>query len=48
MDNKIIEVMVEEGDILTFPSYLMHESPVNFCDENKIIISFNIDIDHKI
>tara|TARA_R100000951_G_C2548844_1_gene151793 strand:- start:71 stop:589 length:519 start_codon:yes stop_codon:yes gene_type:complete len=48
LNNKIIEVIVEEGDILTFPSYLMHESPVNFCDENKIIISFNIDIDHKI
>ena len=44
LDKNIINVNVEEGDILTFPAFLKHESVVNTCEESKIIISFNLDI----
>ena len=33
---------VNEGDILTFPGYYAHRSPVNIFKEDKIIISFNM------
>ena len=39
-----LDLNVEEGDILTFPSFYTHESPENKNKEEKIIISFNIDI----
>jgi len=42
-DQKII-LKAEEGDIVTFPAYYNHHSPKNTHDEEKIIISFNIDI----
>jgi hypothetical protein len=32
---------VQEGDILTFPSYLVHRSPPNQIDSLKTVISFN-------
>lgn len=35
---------IEEGTIVTFPGYFEHESPVNNSNQEKIIISFNIDI----
>ncbi len=41
-DEKNIDV--KEGEIITFPSYWNHCSPVNIYDEPKIIISFNFDI----
>ena len=41
-DEKNIDV--KEGEIITFPAYWKHCSPVNIYDEPKIIISFNIDI----
>jgi len=44
LDNSIIEIDINEGDILTFPAYLKHESLINIYDENKIIISYNINI----
>lgn len=34
----------EEGTIITFPGFYEHESPVNNTEDEKIIISFNIDI----
>ena len=36
---------VREGDLLTFPSYLLHRSPVNKTNERKTIISFNTSFD---
>jgi len=39
--NPIIHDAVE-GDILIFPSYLYHRSPVNTTGKRKTIISFNI------
>ena len=32
---------LNEGDLLTFPSYLYHRSPINLEDKRKTIISFN-------
>ena len=34
---------LNEGDLLTFPGYLYHRSPVNLTNERKTIISFNSD-----
>ena len=33
---------VKEGDIVLFPSALNHEAPINYSDEMRIIVSFNI------
>lgn len=38
----IIEVEVEEGDILVFPSFVIHKAPPNLINERKTIISYNI------
>lgn len=38
---KTIEVDVKEGQILTFPSFMIHRSPENTCNRMKTIISFN-------
>jgi len=42
--NDILNVDVEEGDILTFPAFLVHASPINTFNEEKIVISFNTDL----
>ena len=34
----------KEGDIITFPAYCEHGSPINTNKEPKVIISFNINI----
>ena len=36
---------VKEGDLLTFPAYLFHRSPINKLNKRKTIISFNSSID---
>lgn len=43
-NNKQLEVNVKEGDILTFPAYYWHQSPINTTYDEKIVISFNMDI----
>jgi ectoine hydroxylase-related dioxygenase (phytanoyl-CoA dioxygenase family) len=35
----------EEGDLLLFPTYLYHAVEENLSDNNRIVISFNVDID---
>lgn len=37
---------VKEGDLLFFPSYLPHKVGRNMSDEDRIVISFNININH--
>lgn len=32
---------VKEGDLITFPAYLYHRSPVNLTNTRKTVISFN-------
>lgn len=40
---KIYSLDVNEGDILTFPSFLIHFSPENKVSHTKTVISFNSD-----
>lgn len=35
---------INEGDLLTFPAFYYHRSPINVFDKRKTIISFNADI----
>ena len=37
----IIELNVSEGDIVIFPSYVIHKAPINSSQSQKTIISFN-------
>ena len=37
------KVKTEEGDVLIFPSYMLHRSPINKSNERKTVISFNCD-----
>ncbi|MAG49812.1 hypothetical protein CMO86_09255 [Candidatus Woesearchaeota archaeon] len=37
---------VDEGFIIFFPSNLMHYAPVNTSCENRIIFSFNLEVDY--
>jgi len=43
-NNQIIEIDAKEGDIVIFPSFVVHRSPVNYSKEQKTIISFNLDL----
>jgi hypothetical protein len=43
-NQQIVEVDVEEGDILTFPSFFFHKAPTVLGNLEKIIISFNTNI----
>jgi len=46
IDNKIIdEIEIKEGQLFTFPAHIIHRSPINTSDKNKIIISFNSNFD---
>jgi hypothetical protein len=39
---------LNEGDLLTFPAFYYHRSPINLSGKRKTIISFNIDVyDYK-
>ena len=35
---------INEGDLLIFPGYLPHKVEKNDSDEDRIVISFNVDI----
>ena len=37
---------IKEGDLLFFPSYLPHRVGKNESDEDRIVISFNINVNH--
>ena len=39
-----VTIKPEEGDLLIFPSYLYHDVGVNLSDEERIVVSFNVDI----
>ena len=34
--------LVKEGDLIIFPSYLLHEGPINKSNKERVIVSFNI------
>ena len=44
-ERELIVPNVKEGDILIFPSYVIHRAPIVEKDINKSIISFNIDFE---
>ena len=44
INKDFISINVEEGDLLLFPGYLSHKVAVNESDEDRIVISFNVDI----
>lgn len=39
---------VGEGDLVIFPSYLLHEARPNMSDEERLIVSFNIGSWHQV
>ena len=41
---EVASIEIEEGDLLLFPSYLPHKVSQNKSDEDRIVISFNVDI----
>ena len=41
---EVASIDVSEGDLLLFPSYLPHKVGRNESDEDRIVISFNVDI----
>lgn len=44
LDDKIIDISVTEGDLITFPAYLIHRSKP-LVDDRKTVIAFNSDFD---
>ena len=38
----IFNPKVKEGDLFMFPSFILHEAPINTSDEPRTIISFNL------
>ena len=42
LDNKLIEIYAKEGDLIMFPSHIIHRCPK--VKNEKIIISFNLEI----
>jgi uncharacterized protein (TIGR02466 family) len=42
--SNIVHIQPEEGKLLLFPSYLHHSVEENLSDEDRIVISFNINI----
>jgi len=41
--SEVIDLDVEEGDIVIFPSFIIHAAPPNMSDQRKTIISYNVD-----
>ena len=44
MTNEVFVPDVEEGDIMIFPSFIAHRSPINDTDNRKTILSWNINV----
>ena len=43
---KAAALNIREGDLLLFPAYLPHKVNENKSDEDRIVISFNVNINH--
>jgi uncharacterized protein (TIGR02466 family) len=41
---KVAGIEIEEGDLLIFPGYLPHKVSTNESNEDRVVISFNVDI----
>ena len=44
--SEAVTIKPEEGDLLIFPSYLYHSVSENLSEDDRVIISFNVDIDY--
>ena len=44
LNSNSVSIEINEGDLLIFPAYLPHSVEENKSDEDRVIISFNIDI----
>jgi len=42
----ITEITPKEGDLLIFPSYFYHSVGENLSEDDRIIVSFNVDVDY--
>ncbi len=40
---EVFSVTIKEGEVCFFPAFVLHQSPKNFFNSKKTIISFNID-----
>tara|TARA_Y100000590_G_scaffold365608_1_gene424553 strand:+ start:204 stop:809 length:606 start_codon:yes stop_codon:yes gene_type:complete len=47
MSAPIVEINPKEGDLLIFPAHLYHAVNENLAEEERIIVSFNVDIKYK-
>jgi uncharacterized protein (TIGR02466 family) len=43
-NQNVAQIKPQEGDLLLFPAYLPHSVGMNLSDEDRIVISFNVDI----
>jgi len=41
---QVAGIEIDEGDLLIFPGYLPHKVKANQSDEDRVVISFNVDI----
>ena len=41
-----VEITPKEGDLLIFPAYLYHSVGENLSEDDRIIVSFNVDVDY--
>ena len=44
ISSEAIKMEPEEGKLLIFPAYLQHSVEENLSDDDRIVISFNVDI----
>ena len=44
LNSNSASIKINEGDLLIFPAYLPHSVDENRSNENRVIVSFNIDI----
>ena len=44
--SETVTIKPEEGDLLIFPSYLYHSVGENLSEDDRVVISFNVDIDY--
>ena len=41
-----VTIKPEEGDLLIFPSYLYHSVGENLSEDDRVAVSFNVDVDY--
>jgi ectoine hydroxylase-related dioxygenase (phytanoyl-CoA dioxygenase family) len=44
LSSDTVKIKPEEGKLLIFPSYIHHAVEENLSDQDRVVISFNIDI----